>query len=72
MAETISIPPSNLLIDTENPRLPQPNTGQREAQRTLSQHLQRKTLALAKHIVVYGMNPADLPIVMATNDDLSG
>jgi hypothetical protein len=70
MAETISIPPSSLLIDTQNPRLPQPSMGQREAQRALSQHLQRKILALAKHIVANGLNPADLPIVMPTNDDL--
>lgn len=70
MAETISLSPAMLLIDPENPRLPQPNTGQREAQRALSQHLQRKILALAKHIVAHGMNPADLTIVMPTNDDL--
>lgn len=70
MAEIISISPSNLLIDVVNPRLPQPNTGQREAQRALAEHLQRKILALAKHIVAHGLNPADLPIVMPTNDDL--
>jgi len=70
MAEMLAVQPSNLLIDAENPRLPQPNTGQREAQRALAEDQQRKILALAKHIVQYGLNPADLPIVMATNDDL--
>jgi hypothetical protein len=70
MAEVISIPPSSLLIDAENPRLPQPNTGQREALRALADHQQRKILALARDIVLYGLNPTDLPIVMATNDDL--
>ena len=70
MSETRAIQPSNLLIDAENPRLPLPNTGQREAQRALAEHQQRKLLALAKHIVEYGMDPSALPIVMATNDDL--
>lgn len=70
MAETLSIQPSNLLIDAENPRLPQPNTGQREAQRALAEYQQRKLLSLAKHIVQRGLNPAELPIVMPTNDDL--
>lgn len=70
MADTLSIQPSNLLIDAENPRLPQPNTGQREAQRALAENQQRKLLVLAKDVVQYGLNPADLPIVMATGDDL--
>lgn len=69
MAETLQIQPSNLLIDAENPRLPQPNEGQRDAQRALAQHQQRKLVALAGDIVLNGLNPADLPIVMATNDD---
>jgi hypothetical protein len=70
MAEFQFIPPANLLIDAENPRLPQPNTGQRQAQRSLTQHQQRKILALARDVVQHGTNPSDLPIVMATNDDL--
>jgi hypothetical protein len=70
MAEQRAIQPSNLLIDAENPRLPQPNTGQREAQRALAGHQQRKLLTLARHIVEHGLNPADLPIVMQTHDDL--
>jgi hypothetical protein len=70
MSETLAIQPSNLLIDAENPRLPQPNTGQREAQRALAEHQQRKLVALARDVVQNGLNPADLPIVMATHDDL--
>jgi hypothetical protein len=70
MAELRSIQPSNPLIDAENPRLPQPNTGQREAQRALAGLHQRKFLSLVKSIVQRGLNPADLPIVMETNDDL--
>lgn len=71
MAEQISIIPSNLLIDAENPRLSMPNTGQRDAQRALAQLLQRKILALAKHIVGHGLNLAELFIVMPANDDLN-
>jgi hypothetical protein len=70
MADQRAIPPSNLLIDAENPRLLQPNTGQREAQRALAQHQQRKLLALAKHILDHGIDPSALPIVMSANDDI--
>jgi hypothetical protein len=55
---------SDLLIDEENPRLNLPNVGQREAQRELAQQQQTKLLKLAEDIVGYGVNPADLPIVM--------
>jgi hypothetical protein len=65
MAQILAVPPSNLLVDLENPRLRQPNTSQREAQRALAQDEQRKIVALAKDIVEFGMNPADLPIVMS-------
>jgi hypothetical protein len=70
MADKISIPPSNLLIDAENPRLPQPNTGQREAQRALAEYQKQKLLVLATSIVEKGLDPSNLPIVMATHDDL--
>jgi hypothetical protein len=70
MAETISIPPSNLLIDADNPRLPQPSTGQREAQRALAEHQKRKLLVLAKSIVQKGLDQSNLPIVMPSNYDL--
>lgn len=70
MADTIAIPPSSLLIDAENPRLPQPNTGQREALRTLVGHHQQKLLTLAKDIALKGLDESNLPIVMPTGDDL--
>src|SRR5436189_215030 len=70
MAEPRSIQPSNLLIDAENPRLPQPNTGQREAHRALAEHQQHKLLNLAKDIVRSGLDPSNLPIVTPANDDL--
>jgi len=70
MAETIPIRPADLLIDEENPRLAKPNEGQREAQRALAHDEQRKFLVLAKDVLQYGLNPADLPIVMPLDDDL--
>jgi hypothetical protein len=37
----------DLLIDTENPRLPQPNVGQRDALRAFASHEPAKLVALA-------------------------
>ena len=68
MSDIRAIAPSNLLVDAENPRLPQPNEGQREAMRSLAKLMPRKILALAKDIVKNGLNPADLPIVMSIQD----
>ena len=68
MADVRSIPPSSLLVDAENPRLPKPNEGQREAMRAIANLLPRKILVLAKDIVENGLNPADLPIVTPAND----
>ena len=64
----LSLP--DLLIDTENPRLPQPNVGQRDALRAFASHEPGKLIALAKDIVGYGLNPTELSIVMPFNDDL--
>lgn len=69
MGETVSVRPADLLIDANNPRLPTPNTGQREAQRELAHDQGRKLLALARDIVQYGLNPADLTIVMPVKGD---
>lgn len=69
MADTLPIPISDLLIDAENPRLKQPNVGQRDAQRELAGYLQNKLVKLAQHIVDYGLNPSDLPIVMPNKGD---
>jgi len=69
MAEALSIAPSMLLIDAENPRLPQPNQPQREALRAFATDQQGKLLALAKDICEYGLNPAQSMIVMPLEDD---
>lgn len=64
MAEPLVIPLSNLMIDPENPRLAQANVSQRDAARELAQDQQTKLLRLAQHIVTYGPNQSELPIVM--------
>lgn len=69
MAETISLSPADLLIDLENPRLSQPNVGQREALKAIAHHHERKLLTLARDIVQWGLNPADLPIVMRLDEE---
>lgn len=70
MAEILSLSLPDLLIDSENPRLPQPNVGQREALREFAGHEPGKLVALAQDIVAFGMNPSELPIVMPLSDDL--
>jgi hypothetical protein len=68
MSELLGIRPPDLLIDEVNPRLSEPNVGQREAQRALARELQRKVQILAKDIVEYGLNPLELPVVTANGD----
>lgn len=70
MPEIASLSLPDLLIDTENPRLPQPNVAQRDALRAFAAHQRGKLVALAKDIVTFGMNPTELSIVMPFNDDL--
>lgn len=70
MPEIASISLTDVLIDTQNPRLEQPNTGQREALRAFAAHQKGKLIALAKDIISHGLNPSELPIVMPFHDDL--
>lgn len=69
MREPISIAVTDLLIDEENPRIPQPNVGQREAIRSLAKEQERKLQNLAKDIVAYGLNPSELPIVIKFEEE---
>jgi len=64
-----TIPVARLLLDPENPRLPEIQGSQRETIAALAQVQGSQLVALAKHIVDYGLNPAELPIVMPTADD---
>jgi len=63
------IPISQLLIDLQNPRLPEIQSNQVDAIRTIVQTQCEKLLTLAKHVVKHGPNPAHLPIVMPSQKD---
>ena len=63
MAEIINVRPSDLVLDENNPRLPEGSTGQYKTQRTIAEDQQRKLLNLARDIVRWGMNPTELSIV---------
>jgi hypothetical protein len=70
MPETVSVRPSDLLIDVKNPRFPAEVRGQREAFRAMAEHQNEKLLALAEHIVLYRrLNPAELPIVIRSSTE---
>lgn len=69
MADTKAIRPADLLIDENNPRLLQPNAGQRAAYRALAELLKRKVVVLAADILEHGIDPSTLPIVMPSGDD---
>lgn len=66
MAERLPIAVASLLVDLQNWRLPQPQNGQREAQREIARRQGEKLLKLAEDIAKYGTNLAVLPIVMPT------
>lgn len=68
MADVASIRVADLLIDEQNPRLSQPNRGQREALRAIASYQDRKLLKLAEDIFRNGVNPSDLFIVVPTKD----
>lgn len=64
-----TIPVSRLLLDPENPRLPEIQGSQRETIAAVAQVQGSQLVGMAKHITEYGLNPAELPIVMPTGDD---
>src|SRR5258705_713148 len=70
MAKTSPIRVAELLIDAENPRVTQPNVGQREALLEFARDQEKKLIRLAQDIVEYKLNPAELLIVMPLKDDL--
>jgi hypothetical protein len=69
MPDVKLVGPADLLFDTANPRLSEPNKGQRDTWRSLAELLDRKLLVLARDIVRHGIDPSTLPIVMASGDD---
>lgn len=66
MADVANIRVADLLLDEENPRLSQPNAGQRETLRAIAADEPRKIYKLADDIFENGVSPADLFIVVAT------
>ncbi|MBS4062621.1 MAG: hypothetical protein KG029_19655 [Bacteroidetes bacterium] len=60
---------SQLLLDTQNPRLVDTQTNQRDAIRAMVSAQTEKIMSLAQHIVENGINPASLPIVMPSGND---
>lgn len=69
MATIKSIALSNLLIDTQNPRLENIIEGQNDALRVIAKTQNRKLLVLAKDISKNGLSPIDLPIVMPVDEE---
>ncbi len=58
------IPISQLLVDTQNPRLPEMQSSQDDAIRLMIKAQGSKVFALAQHLANNGTNPASLPIVI--------
>lgn len=71
MGETMPLRAVDLLIDEENPRISQPNAGQRAALQTLAKKAgERKLLNLASDIVESGgVDPSNLFIVKPHEED---
>jgi hypothetical protein len=60
------IPVNQLLVDTQNPRLPEMQTSQDDAIRLMIKAQGSKVFALAQHLANNGTNPSSLPIVIPT------
>lgn len=68
MGRTLEISVSDLVVDTRNPRLVEPDRSPRDAMRDLAASQGAKLVALAKDVIGHGVNPSELPIVMPTKD----
>ncbi len=68
MAESISVPTANLLLDSGNPRLGASSNGQRETLRALAEEQGSKLRVLAADIVEYGLDPSELTIIMPSEE----
>lgn len=60
---------SQLLVDTQNPRLPEMRSSQDDAIRLMIKTQGNKVFALAQHLANNGTNPASLPIVLPASED---
>lgn len=68
MYETVSIPLSDLLLDTGNARLGEEQQSQQAVYLALAKQQGRRLLTLAEDIVNSGTDPTALPAVVATGD----
>lgn len=63
------LPVSQLLLDTQNPRLPEMQSSQDEAIRLMVKTQGSKVFALAHHLANNGTNPASLLIVIPSSEN---
>lgn len=63
------LPISKLRVDIKNPRLPEQQDSQIEAFHLMAKVQEDKLIALAKHIIQYGLNPAEKYIVIPDDED---
>ncbi len=63
------IPIVKLRVDTKNPRLPDQQDSQIDAFHIMAKVQDEKLLALARHIIQYGLNPAEKFIVIPDDED---
>jgi hypothetical protein len=68
MAKTELINLADINLDKENPRLSSPASSHRDALRQILSDQEDKIVVLARHILINGMNPSDLPIVFQEKD----
>ncbi len=69
MADPLTIPLSDLIADSENPRLPTRNLDQEHIIRAIASHQGRKLVELAQHIIDNGLNPTDPLFIMESLDN---
>lgn len=68
MHETVQVPVSDLLLDVENARLGEEQPSQQQAYLALASQQGRRLVNLARDIVENGIDPINLPAVVATSD----
>jgi len=66
--QQVDIPVADLLLDERNARLGQESGSQQQAALALAQQQGRRLVKLAQSIVSRGLDPAQLPSVLATGD----
>lgn len=68
MSETLEVQVASLLFDEENPRLLNPNQGQREVLRALASNQGAKLRVLADDILTNGLDPSELMVVLGVEN----